>query len=68
MHGASDTMAPLSTTMCMAQALIEANKTFDLLVMLGQPHGPQGPAGCSYRDDVRRFMATHLLGEAKTGQ
>jgi dipeptidyl aminopeptidase/acylaminoacyl peptidase len=61
MHGTSDMMAPLSTTMRMAQALIEANKTFDLLVMPGQPHGPQDAAGRYYREDVRRFMATHLL-------
>jgi len=63
MHGTSDNMAPLSTTMRMAQALIEANRTFDLLIMPGQPHGPQGAAGRYYREDVRRFMATHLLGE-----
>ena len=61
MHGTSDPMAPLSTTMRMAQALIEANRTFDLLIMPGQPHGPLGAAGRYYRDDVRRFMATHLL-------
>jgi dipeptidyl aminopeptidase/acylaminoacyl peptidase len=61
MHGTSDVMAPLSTTMRMAQALIDANKTFDLLIMPGQPHGPQGAAGRYYREDVRRFMATHLL-------
>jgi dipeptidyl aminopeptidase/acylaminoacyl peptidase len=63
MHGTSDVMAPLSTTMRMIQALIEANKTFDLLVMPGQPHGPQGAAGRYYREDVRRFMASHLLEE-----
>jgi dipeptidyl aminopeptidase/acylaminoacyl peptidase len=63
MHGTSDVMAPLSTTMRMAQALIDANKTFDLLIMPGQPHGPQGAAGRYYREDVRRFMATHLLGD-----
>jgi dipeptidyl aminopeptidase/acylaminoacyl peptidase len=60
MHGTSDPMAPLSTTMRMAQALIEANKTFDLLIMPGQPHGPVGAAGRYYREDVRRFMAMHL--------
>lgn len=60
MHGTSDVMAPLSTTMRMIQALIDANKTFDLLIMPGQPHGPQGAAGRYYREDVRRFMATHL--------
>ena len=60
MHGTSDVMAPLSTTMRMAQALIEANKTFDLLIMPGQPHGPTAAAGRYYREDVRRFMATYL--------
>jgi dipeptidyl aminopeptidase/acylaminoacyl peptidase len=61
MHGTSDVMAPLSTTMRMAQALIDANKIFDLLIMPAQPHGPTGAAGRYYREDVRRYMATHLL-------
>lgn len=65
MHGTSDTMAPLSTTMRMIQALIDANKTFDLLIMPGQPHGPAGTLGRYYREDVRRYMATHL-GSVKT--
>ena len=60
-------MAPFSTTMRMIQALIAANKTFDLLVMPGQPHGPAGAQGRYYREDVRRFMATHLLGDDGTG-
>lgn len=60
MHGTSDANASLATTMRMAQALIEANKIFDLLIMPGQPHGPTGAAGRYYREDVRRFMATHL--------
>ena len=67
MHGTSDVMAPLSTTMRMAQALIEANKTFDLLIMPGQPHGPAGAAGRYYREDVRRYMATHLLVDGASG-
>jgi dipeptidyl aminopeptidase/acylaminoacyl peptidase len=67
MHGTSDVMAPLSTTMRMTQALIEANKTVDLLIMPGQPHGPQGAAGRYYREDVRRYMATHLLGHEASG-
>ena len=62
MHGTSDNQASLSSTMRMIKALIDANKTFDLLIMPGQAHGPQGPAGRYYREDVRRFMATHLGG------
>ena len=46
----------------MIKALIDANKTFDLLIMPGHAHGPQGAAGRYYREDVRRFMATHLGG------
>jgi dipeptidyl aminopeptidase/acylaminoacyl peptidase len=60
MHGTSDVMAPLSTTMRMVQALIDANKTVDLLIMPGQPHGPTGAAGRYYREDVRRYMAVYL--------
>jgi dienelactone hydrolase len=62
MHGTADNQASLSSTMRMIKALIDANKTFDLLIMPGQAHGPQGPAGRYYREDVRRFMATHLGG------
>jgi len=61
MHGTSDVNSSLSSTMRFTQALIDANKTFDLLVMPGQPHGPQGAAGRYYREDVRRFLAIHLL-------
>jgi dipeptidyl aminopeptidase/acylaminoacyl peptidase len=67
MHGTSDVMAPHSTTMRMVQALIDANKTVDLLIMPGQPHGPAGAAGRYYREDVRRFMFTHLLADDASG-
>lgn len=33
-------------------------------IMPGQPHGPAGAAGRYYREDVRRFMATHLLRDS----
>ncbi|MBF5041528.1 S9 family peptidase [Aggregicoccus sp. 17bor-14] len=60
MHGTSDVNASLSTTMRMAQALIAAGKRFDLLVMPGEGHSPQGPAGRYYRDDVRRYFVEKL--------
>jgi dipeptidyl aminopeptidase/acylaminoacyl peptidase len=62
MHGTSDVNASLSTTMRMAQALIQAGKRFELLIMPGEGHGPQGPAGRYYRDDVRRFFIEKLGG------
>ena len=61
MHGTSDVMAPLSTTMRMAQALIEANKTVRSADHAGTTTRTSGAAGRYYREDVRRFMATHLL-------
>lgn len=61
MHGTSDLNATLAATMRMTKALIDANKTFDLLIMPGEPHNPEGAAGRYYRTDVRRFMAMHLL-------
>jgi dipeptidyl aminopeptidase/acylaminoacyl peptidase len=62
MHGTSDVNAPFSTTMRMISALIAANRPYDLLVVPGGPHNPPDPAGRYYRQDVRRWMATHLLG------
>ncbi len=62
MHGTSDVNASLSTTMRMARALIQKGKRFELLLMPGEDHGPQGPAGRYYRDDVRRFFVEKLGG------
>ncbi|RKG96066.1 S9 family peptidase [Corallococcus sp. CA053C] len=64
MHGTSDVNASLSTTMRMAQALVRANKHFDLLIMPGEGHSPNGPEGRYYLDDVRRFFLREL-GEPK---
>ncbi|MBU8894014.1 DPP IV N-terminal domain-containing protein [Corallococcus sp. M34] len=60
MHGTSDVNASLSTTMRMADALIRADKHFDLLVMPGQPHSPLPPADRYYADDVGLFFLRHL--------
>jgi dipeptidyl aminopeptidase/acylaminoacyl peptidase len=58
MHGTSDDQAPLSTTMRMADALIRADKRFDLLIMPGAGHNPEPRR--YYYDDVRRFFADKL--------
>jgi dipeptidyl aminopeptidase/acylaminoacyl peptidase len=62
MHGTSDVNASLSTTMRMARALIQEGKRFELLIMPGEGHNPQGAAGRYYRDDVRRFFVEKLGG------
>jgi dipeptidyl aminopeptidase/acylaminoacyl peptidase len=61
-HGTSDVNASLSTTMRMARALIEAGKHFELLLMPGEPHSPQGPAARYVAEDVWRFFARELGG------
>ncbi|AKQ68332.1 hypothetical protein A176_005244 [Myxococcus hansupus] len=60
MHGTSDVNATLSVTMRMADALIRANKRFELLIMPGQPHSPMGPASRYFQDDVGLFFLRTL--------
>ncbi|MCP3165750.1 S9 family peptidase [Myxococcus sp. QH3KD-4-1] len=60
MHGTSDVNATLSVTMRMAEALIRADKHFELLLMPGQPHSPQGAAARYYLDDVGLFFLKTL--------
>lgn len=60
MHGSSDVNAPLSSTMRLADALIAANKPFELLVMPGVDHQPTGSSGAYYRADVIRFFKREL--------
>jgi hypothetical protein len=48
-----------SSTMQVANALIKANKDFDLLVVPGMDHSSGGPAGERKRKD---FFVKHLLG------
>ncbi|MDI1475428.1 DPP IV N-terminal domain-containing protein [Polyangium sp. y55x31] len=62
MHGTSDVNASLSTTMRMAEALIREGKHFEMLIMPGQPHSPEGSAFVYYRDDVWRFFVKELGG------
>nr|WP_245592001.1 DPP IV N-terminal domain-containing protein [Cystobacter fuscus] len=60
MHGTSDVNASLSTTLRMADALIRADKHFELLLMPGQPHTPEPPAARYYFDDIQTFFARTL--------
>ncbi|WP_434424858.1 DPP IV N-terminal domain-containing protein [Nannocystis pusilla] len=54
MHGTSDDQAPLSTTMRMADALIRADKRFELLIMPGDGHNPERRR--YYYDDVPAIL------------
>ena len=65
MHGTSDRAAPLSETMRMVDALIEAGKAFDLILLPERTHsiGSSIAAGAplSYeREAIRRYFQEHL--------
>ncbi len=57
--GELDTNVDPSSTMQVVNALIKANKQFDLLVIPGADHTSGGPYGERKRDD---FFVHHLLG------
>ncbi|HVX41226.1 MAG TPA: DPP IV N-terminal domain-containing protein [Gemmatimonadaceae bacterium] len=57
--GELDTNVDPSSTMQVVNALIKANKRFDLLVIPGADHTDGGPYGRLERDD---FFVHHLLG------
>jgi dipeptidyl aminopeptidase/acylaminoacyl peptidase len=54
-----DTNVDPSSTMQVANALIKANKTFELVVVPGANHGAGGPFSIRKRND---WFVTHLLG------
>jgi dipeptidyl aminopeptidase/acylaminoacyl peptidase len=64
MHGTRDRSASLSTTMRMADALIKADKRFDLLLIPGMDHNSDGPEGDYYNEDVALFFL-RTLGEPR---
>ncbi len=57
--GELDTNVDPSSTMQVVNALIKANKYFDLLVIPGADHTDGGPYGRRERND---FFVHHLLG------
>ncbi len=64
-HGTHDVNAPFSTTMRMVQALIEADKDFDLLVLPGAAHSFQGAHYRYTERRIRDFFLEHLRGERR---
>jgi dipeptidyl aminopeptidase/acylaminoacyl peptidase len=59
-HGTSDVSAPLSATMRMADALIRADRPFDLFMFPGQGHNLQPPYAEYLLGDIMRFFEAHL--------
>jgi len=59
-HGTSDTNAPLSTTIRMIDALIKAEKPYDLLLLPGQDHFFQGIYDSYANDAIRRYFDENL--------
>ncbi|MBI2956954.1 MAG: DPP IV N-terminal domain-containing protein [Acidobacteria bacterium] len=59
-HGTSDKDVPISHTMKMVEALIQAGKPYDLLILPEQPHEPRGISWTYMREAVRRYFQEHL--------
>ncbi|MEP6778978.1 MAG: DPP IV N-terminal domain-containing protein [Gemmatimonadaceae bacterium] len=60
-HGTADDNVPPDNTMLVVDALIKANKTFDLLMIPNQPHG-YGPATFYMMRRRWDYFVTNLLG------
>ena len=62
-HGTSDVNATFSATMKMVDALTEAGKPYDLMVVPEMNHGP-GPTRINYFENaIRRYLVEHLHPE-----
>jgi dipeptidyl aminopeptidase/acylaminoacyl peptidase len=59
-HGTSDVNAPLSATMRMADALIRANRHFEMLMFPGQGHNLERAHAEYLLGDIMRFFEAHL--------
>jgi dipeptidyl aminopeptidase/acylaminoacyl peptidase len=59
-HGTADINAPFSQTMKMADAFIQADKPFDLLVLPGVAHFREGQAQRYEGEAIRRYFQKHL--------
>ena len=61
--GEMDTNVPPESTMRFVDALIKADKDFELLVIPGSGHGSGGAYGDRHR---REFLVHHLLGSGES--
>jgi dipeptidyl aminopeptidase/acylaminoacyl peptidase len=65
-HGEIDNNVHPANTMRLVEALIKANKRFDLLIIPGAGHG-FGPAMPYFQQRMWEFFAEHLLGDCRRG-
>ena len=66
--GTADVNTPFAQTMRMAEALIRADKPFDLLVLPDQAHGLQGRSMTYFQNAVARYFVEHLRPKADKPQ
>ncbi len=59
-HGTADVNAPFSTTMRMVDALIRADKDFELLVLPGADHSMRGVQGAYAMRRIGEFLVAEL--------
>ena len=62
-HGTADVHAPFSTSMRMIDALIKADKRFEMLVLPGADHSLTGVYGRYSVERKKDFFLEHLRGE-----
>jgi dipeptidyl aminopeptidase/acylaminoacyl peptidase len=62
-HGTDDRDVPISHTMRMIEALIEAGKPYDLVILPEQPHVASGQSWRYMLDAIRRYFQEHLRAE-----
>jgi len=62
-HGTSDRVVPFSATMKMVEALIRANKPYDLIVLPGFRHLYNGNSKTYWLEAIRRYFQEHLTPE-----
>jgi dipeptidyl aminopeptidase/acylaminoacyl peptidase len=65
-HGEIDNNVHPANTLRLADALIKANKRFDLLILPGKRHG-FGDYQAYFNQRMWDFFAEHLLGDRRTG-
>jgi dipeptidyl aminopeptidase/acylaminoacyl peptidase len=60
-HGTADAAVPIGQTMRLVQALIEAGKPIDLLIMPDETHGSSGIWQGYGQEALERYFCEHLL-------